>query len=130
MIFDFNPLVVYTFVTHEQKRPNFNNFATKRTQCINNAFHNLSLPAYINFDTKVPNRTNMRYFCIRVYKQMHEVSSWISLSGPLWITTEFQSEGKVKGHRFSSIQYKIRTTTHEQQMNRVIVHPSQAHRRR
>ena len=37
-------------------KPNFHNFETKRTQCINNAFHILSLHAYFCFDIKIPNR--------------------------------------------------------------------------
>ena len=36
--------------------PAFNNFETKRTQCINNAFHIFSLPAYFYFDIKIPNQ--------------------------------------------------------------------------
>ena len=127
MWFLFWPLGRLEFRYAWIKRPNFNNFATKRTQCINNAFHILSLPAYINFDIKVPNRTNMRYLCIRVYKQMHEVSSWINLAGHCGSQLNFNRRSKLKGTDSSRYSTKIGTKTHEQQMNRVIVHPSPAH---
>ena len=41
-------LTLWSFTTslRMNKQTLFNNFATKRTQCINNAFHNLSLPAF------------------------------------------------------------------------------------
>ena len=46
-------LTAWSFTTslRMMNEPNFNNFAIKRTQRINNPFHIMSLPAYFYFQT-------------------------------------------------------------------------------
>ena len=54
-------------------RHNFNNFATKPTQCINNAFHISSLPAYFNFWSYgkwMAQRSNIQYMWSLTYDKI------------------------------------------------------------
>ena len=46
-----------------------NNFAIKRTPCINNVFRIWSFLADFYFDIKTQKEKNMRYFCVRVYNK-------------------------------------------------------------
>ena len=43
-----------------------------------------------------------------IYKRLDEFSSWVSLSGLLWLKLIFNRACKVEGHRFISIQYQVR----------------------
>ena len=105
--------------------PNFNNFATKRTQCINNAFRILSSILTEKYQIE----QTCVIFAFEYTSKCMKYRRGSVCQGHCGSQLNFNRKEKLTGTDSSRYSTKIGTTTLEQQMNRIIVHPSTAHRR-